>query len=66
MIANAFSRHYVAQIKLKATPKEIQLFAKNKVEREKLVLADNYNQINITTQEASDRSKRVAGRHIRG
>jgi hypothetical protein len=51
---------------LKATPKDTQLHAKTAVQREKLVLSDNYNQISITTPEASDRSKRVAGRHIRG
>lgn len=49
---------------LKATPRETQLYASNKAQREKIVLTQNYNHIHVTTQEASDRSRRVAGRRI--
>jgi hypothetical protein len=49
---------------LKATPRETQLYASNKAEREKLVLSDDYNHIHITTQAQSDESRRKAGRRI--
>lgn len=66
MIHNAFSPHYVAEIKLKATPKETQLYAANKAQREKIVFAVTANHIHITSQSESDESRRKAGRHIRG
>lgn len=65
-IHNAFSPHYVPQLKNKATPRETKLHAASKAQREKLVFAETKNHIHITTKEASDRSKRVAGRHLRG
>ena len=67
IIHNAFSPHYVSEIVLKAETHEIRLHnAKSKEAREKLVFAETKNHINITSQAASDRSKRVAGRHLRG
>lgn len=66
MIHNAFSPHYVPEIKLKATPRETQLHAASKSQRETIALSTPKNQIHITTQAESDRSKRVAGRHLRG
>lgn len=49
---------------LKATPRETQLYASSKAERTKIVLSEDYNHIHIPSQEASDRSKAVAGRAI--
>jgi hypothetical protein len=49
---------------LKATPRETQLFASNKAQREKIVFAETSNHIHITTQAQSDESKRKAGRRI--
>ena len=66
IIHNAFSKHYQTEIKLKATPRETQLHAASKAQRETIALSTPKNQIHITTQEASDRSRRVAGRHLRG
>ena len=66
-IHNAFSPHYVSEIVLKAETHEVRLFnAKTKEAREKLVFAETKNHIHITTQAASDESKRKAGRHLRG
>ena len=72
MIANAFTTTRLCMLtgeikplaRLKATPRETQLYAKNKAEREKLVLSQRYNHIHITTQAQSDESKRKAGRRI--
>jgi hypothetical protein len=74
MIANAFTVPRLCMLtgdikplsSLKATPRETQFFASSKSAREKLVLANNYNQIHITTQASSDESRPRAGRHIRG
>jgi hypothetical protein len=63
-MTNAFSKNYIPTIKLKATPKETQLHAASKAEREHMTLKDASNQISIPSQEASDRSRRVAGRRI--
>ena len=66
MKGDAFSPSYVPTIEWTATPRETQLHAKTAAQREKLVMADNYNQIHITTQASSDESRRKAGRHLRG
>lgn len=66
IIHNAFSPHYVPQLKNKATPRETQLHTASKAQREKIALSTPKNHIHITTKEASDRSKRVAGRHLKG
>lgn len=62
MIANAFNTPRLCMISgsikpfsLKATPKETQLFAKSKSEREKIVLADASNGIYIPTKADTDR-----------
>lgn len=59
-----FSKNYIPQIKLKPTPRETQLHAAGKAQREKLVLAETKNQIHVTTQAESDESKRKKGRRI--
>jgi hypothetical protein len=64
MIANAFSKNYAPQIKLKPTPRETQLHAAGKAQREKLVLADAPNQFHVPSQAESDESKRKKGRRI--
>ena len=66
MIHNAFSRHYVPEIKLQSNSRDIQLLNSTKANREKMVLAEKYTGIHIPTQAASDESRRKAGRHLRG
>lgn len=61
---NAFSLYYKPVLKLVPTPRETQLYAASKSQREKIVLSDAKNGISIPTQAQSDRSKRVAGRRI--
>ena len=48
---------------LKATQRETQLFAISKAQREKLVLQDAPNGIDIPTQEASDKTNKI--KHVR-
>jgi hypothetical protein len=47
---NPFSRNYIPQIKLKPTPRETQLHAAGKAQREKIVLADAPNPIHVLSQ----------------
>jgi hypothetical protein len=61
---NPFSRDYKPQIKLTPTPRETQLYAANKAQREKLILADAPNQFHVPSQAESDESRRKAGRRI--
>jgi hypothetical protein len=61
---NPFSPNYIPQIKLKPTPRETQLHAAGKAQREKLVLADAPNQFHVPSQAESDESKRKSGRRI--
>lgn len=61
---NPFSKDYKPQIKLKATPRETQLHAANKAQRQAIALASPKNQISIATPAQSDESKRKAGRAI--
>ena len=67
MIANAFNTPRLCMIsgdikplaQLKATPRETQLFARNKAQREKIVMADSRNAITIMTQDESDRTRSI-------
>jgi hypothetical protein len=61
---NPFSKNYAPQIKLRPTPRETQLHAAGKAQREKLVLADAPNQFHVPTQSESDESRRKAGRRL--
>ena len=61
---NAFSKHYAPQIKLVPTPRETQLHAASKAQRQAIALASPKNQISIATPAQSDESKRKAGRRI--
>lgn len=61
---NPFSKNYIPQIKLRPTPRETQLHAANKAQRERLILADAPNQIHVPSQAENDESRRKAGRRI--
>jgi hypothetical protein len=61
---NPFSRDYKPQIKLTPTPRETQLHAANKAQREKLILSDAPNQFHVPSQAENDESRRKAGRRI--
>jgi hypothetical protein len=61
---NPFSNNYIPQIKLKPTPRETQLHAAGKEQREKIVLADSPNPIHVPTQAESDESRRKLGRRL--
>jgi len=61
---NPFSSNYIPQIKLKPTPREAQLHAAGKAQREKLVLADAPNQFHVPSQAENDESRRKKGRRV--
>ena len=67
MIQNAFNTSRLCILtgdikpmsSLKATPRETQLYASSKAQREKIVMANAPNGIAITTKEASDKTNKI-------
>ena len=71
MIQNAFNTPRLCMIHgiikpeapLKATPRETQLYASNKAQRQKIVLQDAPNGIAIPSSAASDKTNKI--KHVR-
>jgi hypothetical protein len=61
---NPFLKNYIPQIKLTPTPREHQLYAADKAQREKLILADAPNQFHVPSQAENDESRRKLGRRL--
>lgn len=62
MIHNAFSKHYVPELKNKPTPRDLQLQAAQASARAKLALASPKNQFSIMSKKESDRTNAIKGR----
>jgi hypothetical protein len=62
MIHNAFSKHYVPQLTIKPSARDLQLQAAQASTRAKLALASPKNQFSIMSKQESDRTNAIKGR----
>jgi hypothetical protein len=61
VIHNAFSKHYVPELTIKPSVRDLQLQSAQASARAKLALANSKNQISIMSKQESDRTNAIKG-----